>query len=208
MRKRRQTAGSIRSKKRPSSSLIIICAAFLLGVLFGLGFAGILSDEESGALKNYVVSYLSAVESSSVTTPSLFSAFWNTYQWPIGIFLCSLTVVGVLGIPFLLAARGFLLSFAVSCFIRVLGSTGIILSVLLFGLSGLFSLPALFLFGVEGLDLSLAISRRLLGNNGKMVSFDSERWLHYGMSMVFFWFSMTIERGIVPVLLHALAGTF
>ena len=208
MRKRPNRFGPVFFSKDRSPALTVSCVSFLIGTFIGLFFAGILPQGEGETLTRYISGYLSAIESGTMVYPDTVSSFWNTFRWLIGIFLCSFTLIGILVIPILLCVRGFLLSFAVSCFIRTLGASGVILSALLFGLPGLFSISALLLLGVQSFNLSLRIKQKGKAKQNKKYYFDNECRLRLAVSILLSWLSLTIESGMVPPLLEAIAGTF
>ena len=208
MRKRPNRFGPGFFSKDRSPALTVSCLSFLIGTFIGLFFAGILPQGEGETLTRYISGYLSAVESGSVVFPDRVSSFWSTFRWLIGMFLCSFASIGILAIPILLCARGFLLSFAVSCFIRALGASGVILSALLFGLPGLFSIPALLLLGVQSFDRSLRIGQKGKTKQKKKYYFDHECRLRLAVSILLSWLSLALERGMIPPLLEAIAGTF
>ena len=61
------------------------------------------------------------------------------------LFLFGISACGVLCLPVMLGLRGFLLTFAVGCFLRVFGGTGIVPVLVLFGLPSMFWIPAMWI---------------------------------------------------------------
>lgn len=138
--------------------LLLVSGGFLLGGLAGCLFARAVSGSGAEALTTYLADFFTAIRGDNVSMSGFFSALWTVIRWPLLVLLLGCTAVGIVGIPILFFLRGFLLSFTVCAFVRVLGSTGVLFSFLLFGISSLITVPVLFLLGVETL-LSVAQAR-------------------------------------------------
>lgn len=189
-------------------ALVILSASFLLGCVVGCLVAGGVGAAEHGALASYVESYLSAARAGELSAPSFFSVVWETLRWPLLTVLLAFTALGLVGIPVLFAVRGFLLSFAVASFVRVLGGAGSILAFLLFGLSGLFTVPVLFVLGAQGLGACRVLAARLVGERRTGPAYGRVYFLRCGVCGAVLVLSVCLEQTIVPPLLAALAGTF
>lgn len=124
------------------ASLTILCASFFLGALSGFLFS--LLSGESGGLSDYLRPYFQAAGQSGGVAPSLWSVIWEQVRWPLLAVILSYSVLGTVGIPLLLAVRGFLLSFAVASFGRLFGLPGLAAALAAFGLTALLSVPVLF----------------------------------------------------------------
>lgn len=110
-------------------ALITVASAFCIGGLAGMLLAAQVGGGGHDSLAAYIEGYLAAAKSGSVVlSPGLLSVLWESVRWPLFAFLMGFTALGVLGIPTLFAVRGFLLSFAVSSFVRMFGGTGGILA--------------------------------------------------------------------------------
>ena len=134
--------------------LPILFVLFLLGA--AVGAFCVFTGKPEEELSAYLLEYCAALGDGAVGI-SFFSAFWDCLRWPLLTALLGFTAVGVVGIPVLFAARGFLLSFAVCTFGSVLGQKGIVIAAVLFAVSVLFVLPVLFILGRH--ELRRAIRR-------------------------------------------------
>lgn len=190
--------------------LLALGGCFLLGTIAGCLWAGGVAESGGKALAAYIEGYLSAARTGSLTIPGGFSVLYETFRWPFLVMLLGFTAVGVVGIPILFAIRGFLLSFAVASFIRVLGGAGSILAFLLFGLGGLVTIPVLFVLGAQGFTACCVLASRLLGERRKSISVVYGRvyFLRCGLCAAALLFCVFLEQTVVPSLLAVLAGTF
>ena len=85
------------------------------------------------------------------------------YDPVASITAAGFTPTGLLGLPILFAARGFLLAFSIASFVRLFGSTGCLLAFLVFGITGAVAFPALFVLGVQSLLAARVLASRFLG---------------------------------------------
>lgn len=141
-----------RAGKTRSPELMLICLCFLLGSAVGCVFAARLSGEEGETLVHALSPYLSAARQGACPTPSLLETIWQTVRWPALALLCSFTVAGWVGVPVLLAARGFFLTFAVTVFARFFGEQGGLIALVLLGGGALLGVPVLFVLGMQALE--------------------------------------------------------
>lgn len=70
---------------------------------------------------------------------------------------------GSAGPALLFAVRGFLLAFSIASFVRLFGGTGCLLALLVFGVGGAFSVPALFVLGVQSFMTARTLAGRVWG---------------------------------------------
>ena len=190
-------------------ALAILSAVFLIGALAGILLAAQVGGEGQESLSIYLQSYLEAAKTGNAIPPEPLAALWETIRWPLLTLLFGFTALGAIGIPIIFIVRGFLLSFAVSSFVRIVGGAGAILAFFAFGFTGLISLPVLFLLGVQGLLSSTALARKVLVG-GKVPSASPNRifWFRIGLCTAALAFSAMIECWAVPVLLASVAELF
>lgn len=186
--------------------LLILSAAFLLGGLAGCFLANQVDGSGSTALGDYLEGYLSAVYSGSAAKPEALSLLWEIIRWPLFTFVLGLTPLGLLGIPILFLVRGFLLSFAISSFYHVLGTVGLGLAFVVFGITGLICVPVLFILGVQGFLSAGAITGRLTGESRRLPLFDRLTLLRCGVCAAALCVCGLLEYCVIPVLLESLAG--
>lgn len=190
-------------------ALMVLSTAFAAGALVGLLMAAQVDGGGHESLSVYLRAYLEAAKTGSATPPEPAAALWETARWPLLTLLLSFTAVGVVGIPAIFAIRGFLLSFAVSSFVRIFGAAGAILAFFAFGFTGTISLPVLFLLGVQGLMSSAALASQAIGG-GKVPSALHDRafWIRGGVCTGGLILSALLECWAVPVLLASVAELF
>ncbi len=190
-------------------ALVVLSISFLLGAIAGCLLAGGVAEAENGTLATYVEGYLSAARSGALSVPSVLSVLWETLRWPLLTVLLAFTALGVVGIPVLFAVRGFLLSFAVASFVRVLGGAGSILAFLLFGLTGLFTVPVLFVLGAQGFTACRILASRLVGERRRTgIPYGRAYCLRCGLCFMVLIVCVCLEQTVLPALLSMVAGTF
>lgn len=190
-------------------ALVILSVSFLIGAIAGCLLAGGVAEAENGTLATYVEGYLAAARSGALTAPHLLSVLWETMRWPLLTVLLAFTALGVIGIPVLFAVRGFLLSFAVASFVRVLGGAGSILAFLLFGLTGLLTVPVLFVLGAQGFTACRILASRLVGERRRTgVPYGRGYFLRCGLCFGALAACVCLEQTVLPALLSVVAGTF
>ena len=137
-------------------ALLVLAACFLAGGLLGTLAAG-----GASGLDAYLSAFLAQARSGGLRAPSLLAQVWTVIRWPGLVVLLGFSAVGLVGIPVAFGGRGVLLSFSIASFVRVYGGAGGLLASLLFGTSGILSVPVLFVLGVQGLGASRALAVRL-----------------------------------------------
>lgn len=145
---------SLSETARPTfARLLMLSICFALGGGVGLLFAVIRTPDTGleGALRAALELF---AQGGSVSFPQ---ALWSQLRWPLAAMFLGLTALGVVGIPLLMALRGFLLCFTAGSFAAVLGMDGLLAAWALLGVSGLVGLPALLL--AEDVGLSGAFCR-------------------------------------------------
>lgn len=175
--------------------LIVLLIAFFAGAFGGAIFA--FSFDPSAELADFLRQYCETV-SEGRPRVSFFASAWDCIRWPLWVSVLGITVLGTVGIPILFAVRGFLLSFTTATFGILLGSRGIAITAVLFSVSVLFVLPALFILGCNGLRASCLRLPSALPVTGKQ--YRLEIWLIcIGVLTV----SAAIQWTVVPAVLTA-----
>ena len=162
-------------------------------------------DVPAGGLLPALITVAAAKSGSVVLSPGLLSVLWESVRWPLFAFLMGFTALGVLGIPTLFAVRGFLLSFAVSSFVRMFGGTGGILAFFAFGITGLAAVPALFVLGFAG---ARELAGRALSGKKGVFPFGRAYWVRCALCAGAVALSAVLEYWAVPALLCSVAGLF
>lgn len=143
--------------------LLALGSSFAVGGLLGCLMASWIGGDGSDGLMDYIQSFLQAAQGDYTKSPAILPLLWEQARYPLVTVLLGFTALGVIAIPALFAMRGFFLSFAISAFVRMFGGDGVALSLVLFGLSGVISVPVLFVLGTQGWQ----ISRSLAGRNSR-----------------------------------------
>jgi len=189
-----------------AAALILLSGLFLAGSVVGCVAAGRMADP-TGALLTYVRGYLELLAQNGLST-RFWSVLRETVRFPLAAFLLGLTALGVAGLPVLFAVRGFLLSYAVCVFYRLLGLTGLVSGFVLFGLSALIWMPVLFQLGVQGLLGSYGLLRRAMGDGRYPLRYDGGYLARCGICAAALGLCAVVEYFAVPSLLTGIAGVF
>lgn len=190
------------------SALCVVSVCFAAGGLLGWVLAAQVGGGGNDSLTAYLQSYLAAAQSGQAAAPDLLSVLWETLRWPLFTFFMSFTALGVLGIPVLFAMRGFLLSFAVSSFVRMFGGAGGVLAFFAFGLTGLVAVPVLFVLGTQGFMAARALAVRYLGDAKRPLPFGQVYFLRCGICAAALTLCVLLEYFAVPALLRSVAELF
>lgn len=189
-----------------TAALLILSVSFLLGGLAGCLFAGQVGGGGGEVLGDYLEDYLTAVYSSGAARPDALSLLWEIVRWPLFVLALSLTPLGLLGLPVLFLVRGFLLSFSISTFFRMLGLGGLALAFVVFGISGLICVCVLFVLGVQGFLTAGALAGRLLKEGARAPLFDRLTLPRLALCAAALCACGFLEYCVTPVLLESLAG--
>lgn len=125
----------------------------MAGALAGFFFSSIFSQD--GELLDHLQRYFQFVGSSEGAEPSLLSSVWDMVRWPLFAFLLGCSVLGTVGLPILMAVRGFMLSFASAAIVRLLGAPGLAAAAVSFGLTASIAIPVLFVIARDAFRRSL-----------------------------------------------------
>lgn len=136
----------------------VLAVCFSIGVLGGFFFSGWSGDDPE--LLDYLSRYFQAAGQGHGAEPSLWASVWELARWPLAAFLLGSSALGAAGIPILLGARGFLLSYAAATLARLFGLPGAAASFTAFGITALVAVPVLFVVSADAFRQSL---RRLSG---------------------------------------------
>lgn len=186
-------------------ALIIVSVSFLLGGLAGCLLSTFVGGAGQESLRSYLESFLSTAQNGTIA-PALAVQLWDILRWPVLALLLGFTALGVLGLPALFAVRGFLLAFSISAFVRVFGSAGCLLAFLIFGVGGGFSVPALFVLGVQGLGAARTLASRFLGEGKAPSPYGRAYFLRCGGCAAALVVCVCLERFAVPALVSGAAG--
>jgi hypothetical protein len=182
-------------------ALVVLACAFFLGALVGCGLAASVAGGGDDVLATYIRNYLAAAQAGLAQRPELLPLTWEILRWPLFVLLLGFSALGLLGIPILFGVRGFLLSFAAASFVKMFGAAGACLSFLLFGLSGLLTVPVLFVLGVQSLSVSFLWTGSVLKKGKNLPSYGRAYVSRCGVCAGVLAVSILLEHIAVPVLL-------
>ena len=190
---RRRSAGCTMWSGWPYLTVLLV--SFFVGVLGGIALAFFV-DPGTG-FSNYLRQYCVTL-SEGRPHVSFFAAAWDCVRWPLLTAVLGLMAPGVVGIPVLFVVRGFLLSFSIATFGRLLGPQGITVAAALFAVLLLFVLPTLFVLGCNGLRAACLHLPNAVPTPGKQ--YRLETWLIcIGVLAV----SAAVQWTVIPVVLRS-----
>ena len=206
MKKRRTT---FRTKEFPRGILLLLALAFVLGGFAGCLFAGSVSGTGTLAVSGHIEDFMTGIRGNNLSPPGLLAASWAVLRWPVLLILLSMTSAGLIGIPLLFFARGFLFAFCVASFVLVLGSGGVLFAMLLLGVESLLTISALFVLGIHSLTMA-AWSSEERKKCGGLQSFwhDPALALRHTICLAVFIFCIFWEMFLGPLLLSGTAALF
>ncbi|MEG0441422.1 MAG: stage II sporulation protein M [Oscillospiraceae bacterium] len=189
-------------------ALLVLTGAFLVGLIAGALMADVVSGNGGDALSVYLESFLAIAQNGNADTPALVPLLWELFRWPVAVVLLSLTLAGLVCLPLLFALRGFLLAFAIGSFVRMFGGTGCLLAVPVFGISGLLTIPVIFVLGVLGWSkLRMRVSRPPTERK-RSVLFGRVELIQCSICTGVLCVCVLLERFVVPPVLLSIAQLF
>ncbi len=189
-------------------ALTVVSAAFVLGGVLGCALATQVDGGGSDTLSAYIKGYLAVAQSGAVASPHILSTIWTTVRWPLFAIFMGFTALGVLGVPVLFSMRGFLLSFAITSFVRMFGGAGGVLAFLAFGITGLVAIPVLFVLGVQSFAAARLLAGRFLKDNKRALPFGRAYWMRCGVCCTVLCLCVLLEYAVVPALIQTVAPLF
>lgn len=199
-------------KKRigPGRLSVVLCLTicFVAGVLAGCLFAGLLGAESLLRLSEYLDGYFGLMRGDSVSPPSPLSTVWELCRWPLLVFVLGFTGLGAVGIPAMFLLRGFLLSYSISVFVRLFGLSGLAAAAAVFGVSGVFVLPAFFVLGSDALESAGSLASLFLGRGKRPALFCPEQLVHIGGCVALLAAGTAVQLWLAPTLVRTAAELF
>ena len=134
--------------------LAVLAVCFGLGALGGFLFSALSGD--SAELMDYLRKYFQSAGMGNGPELSLLTVVWDLVRWPLAAFLLGLAPIGIVGVPVLMGARGFLLSFAATTFARLFHLPGLAAALAAFGVTALVAMPVFFAVAEDAFRQSLS----------------------------------------------------
>lgn len=189
-------------------ALVVLSISFFLGGVAGCLLAASVDGGGGESLAAYLKGFLTVARVDGVTPPPLLPLLWEVLRWPLFAIVLGFTALGVIGLPILFSVRGFLLSFAAASFSRMFGGAGSLMAAVVFGVPGLFSIPAFFALGVQGFVIARSLAGRALGDGGRSAPIGRTCFLRCGVCAGAFCVCVLLEYLAVPAMLAGMAGLF
>ncbi|MBO4915783.1 MAG: hypothetical protein J5449_11335 [Oscillospiraceae bacterium] len=188
----------------PLRSLLL--ALFLVsGILAGYTVSGRLAFETDTELRQYLSGYLAAASDSSLDAEFVLRTITCFFRSPALAFLLGFASIGIIAIPLLLAAQGFVFSFSLFSFASAMGREGLSTVAALFAVRMLVVLPCTFILAVAAAEKSYALALLSLGKGKRasQVSFGSAYWYRFACCCVCLAVGSALELWLTPLLLSA-----
>lgn len=178
------------------SALVVTAAFFALGSLLG-GFVSVAATGSgSNTVYPYLEGFLDVIRGDRLLYPDLLQFLWLSLRWPLAAFVLGFSSLGLLGLPLLSGARGFLFSFAVGVFAHALGPQGLMTTFLLFGASGLISVPVFLLISTQSFLAARSLASR--GPGKSEFPYDRAYILRCCFSVVLLCVGLILEWYFIP----------
>ena len=188
-------------------ALIVSSAAFLLGGLVGCLLAACVDGMGNDALKAYLEEFLATAGAGMAGPPAILPTVWQVLRWPLAAVALGFTALGILGVPVLFVARGFLLSFSIAAFVRMFGDTGCLLAFLLFGVPGSVAVPVFFVLGVQSQLSARHLALRGQGDGRRGGFYGRACFVRYGLCACALCVCILLEYLAVPALVAGLSAS-
>lgn len=161
--KRRISPASLRYG--PQYLGLLLCGAlFLCGCIAGTLSSGFIADPDG--LGPTLTDYLMLAEPGAARGSGFLSAFLDASKYHLLSICFGFSLLGVFFLPAMSAVRGFFFCFSASTLVRFYGGSGVLLALVLFGLTALVSIPCYFALSCQSFTTSLHLLRNTFG--GKM----------------------------------------
>lgn len=159
--------------------LLFLALFFLGGVVLGQVLAGRVPDTTGDELSRYLTDYVRLGGSGSISAGTALSSLVVYFRYPLLAFLLGFASIGIVLLPCATVAFGFFLSFSVCCFTAAFGAGGVLLSLAVFGLRCMVTLPCYFLLAVPSWGASAALASLSFGRGRRSapVAYGSRWWL-------------------------------
>ena len=189
----------------PLRSLLL--ALFLaLGILGGYAASARCDAETLDELRRYFDGYLTLTADRSLTAETVARTLVCFFRAPVLAFLLGFASIGVVALPALFAAQGFVLSFSLFSFASAMGRQSFALLPALFAIRLLFVLPCTFLLGAAAFDKSRALAALSLGGGkrARPLVYAADYWYRFAVCCVCLLIGCALELWLVPLFLARL----
>ena len=180
---------------------VLLASAISVGVLGGYIFSARCGEGMRPQLRQYFDAYQSLSAAAPLSPETVLRTLACYFRAPLLAFLLGFSSIGVLALPLLLSAQGFLLSFSLFSFAGMLGRDGFLLLAGLFGIRLLFVLPCTFVLGEAAFETSRTMAALALGGGKRPVRYGAAWWYRFAVCCVFLLIGSVLELWLTPVML-------
>ena len=187
-------------------ALIFLAACFAAGLIAGCVFASYLGQDAGVHLSSYLDGYFSLLKQDEADWPSLGAVFWEVLRWPLFAGVLGVTAFGAVAVPVVFCVRGFLLSYAVSVFLQLFGSDGLLLAVSIFGISAVLSVTALFVIGLDAFEWGRTLTNGVRYDGKERAPIKKRLLLHAAFAACWLSVGALAQYWLSPVIVRAAVG--
>lgn len=205
----------INSIKIHIKSNIIIYFTVILCLLVGISVGGftvkIIGPNHKQELVSYLKGFFTLFHSQSIRNKDIFSqSFTNNIQLLILSYILGISIIGAIGIFFLIAFKGFVIGFTVGLLIEQFKIKGCFLFLLGVLPQNLIIIPIFIAASALSLSFTLATIKNRLGKTKQIKIY--ERFLRYSITYLIFAFlliiAVLIESTISPIFIKLISKYF
>ena len=183
--------------------MLALAAFFLLGAAFGGTLSARGAETMGGELSRYLEGYLALRVQGAPSSAAVWQTMLCFFRASAVVFLLGFASVGVVLIPAVCAAQGFLYAYSLLCFASGLGQDGFFLLPVLFALRLTLVLPCTLLLGSAAWETSRALAALSIGSGkrAKGVTYGKRYWSRFGIACVCLFFGAALELWFIPHIL-------
>lgn len=184
----------------------LLPALFLLiGIVSGYACAGRFALGSGAELRTFLDGSLTGPAARPMSFDLIAETLVCYFRAPFFAFLLGFASIGVVCLPLLFAAQGFVLSFSLVSFAVAFGRDGFLFLIALFAVRLLFVLPCTFLLGSASMERSYALALLSLGGKRtRPVVYGAAYWYRCFACCVCLLIGSALELWLVPLMLGAL----
>lgn len=204
-RRSRARVSCVSLQKAPAA-LLVLAAFFLLGILLGRTLAVRCAETMGAELRRYLDGYMALHASGGISAAAAWKTALCFFRAPVLVFVLGFASLGVVLVPCVCAAQGFLFSFSLFCFAAGLGQEGFFLLLALFAVRLLIVLPCTLLLGSASWEASCSLAALSFGGGKRMkpAAYGSRCWMRFGVACVCLCSGTALELWLVPQVLARL----
>ncbi len=193
--------GKGRGKPDHSLALGLHTLTFTAGAAAGVALAAWLAAGGALALDWLLPGFSQGLDAAR---PSFSALLWDAARWPLMALLLGFTALGVWMLPLLFAVRGFTLGYCVAGLTAALQGDGLLLSAVVFGFTGLVTVPIFFGFGVQSYLAARQIRGRLFASMINRSLYPPSFWAKTLLGLGGVFLCAFVEFSLFPTLLQFL----